>query len=193
MEEPDYTAGGYRIHPITGIEQPTQQSARVQGDQVELLKTWNGKDYSGDGTVPRVSAVPLEVVDAQAGMFAGEIHGSLQNDAAVLTHLRGLLTGRVIDLSMFESIEPTRIGLEVEELFAADEPIPIAARGDRDGLELTARISNADTGEVARTVTLRSGGDGTYTAEAPPLPEGFYRLTVEGGIDSVTSLLAVVA
>jgi pimeloyl-ACP methyl ester carboxylesterase len=119
QDDPQYVLDGYRIHPITGIEQPTNQSVRVRGGKVEILKTWDDKDLSGDGTVPRVSAVPLEVVDAQAGMFAGEQHGSLQNDSAVLTHLRGLLTGQVINLSMFEAMGPSRIG--VEELKSAGD------------------------------------------------------------------------
>jgi hypothetical protein len=155
----------------------------VQGDKVEILKTWGGRDFSGDGTVPRVSAVPLENTDAQAGMFAGEQHGSLQNDDAVLTHLRGILTGRLLDLGMFEAVEPSRIGIEVEELFGPSEPIRIRARGDREDLPLTAQVQNADTGQLATTVDLRSHGDASYGAEVPPLPEG---------ANSVTSLFSVV-
>jgi pimeloyl-ACP methyl ester carboxylesterase len=193
QEDPEYTVGGYRIHPITGIEQPTHQSVLVRGDEVRMLRTWKGRDLSGDGTVPRVSAVPLEIVDAQAGMFAGEQHGSLQNDTAVLKHLRGLLTGRSIDLTMFEGMEPARIGVEVEELFEAREPIPISARSDRDDLELTADVSNADSGQIVSSVELTNNRDGSYRVEVSPLEEGCYRVVVGGGVDRVTSLFSVVA
>jgi len=191
QEDPRYALQGYRIHPISGIEQPTSQSVRIRDERVELLETWDGKDLSGDGTVPRVSAVPLELGDARAGMFAGEKRASLQNDSAVLTHLRGILTGQVVDLSMFESMEPARIGVSVDELFAVGEPIPLLVRADRDDLSLIARVFNADTGEVARAVELSASSDCTYRAELAPLKEGCYRLVVEGGIDTVTSLVSV--
>ncbi len=192
-EDPAYALGGYRVHPITGIEQPTNQSVRLHGDRVEVLRTWKGKDLSGDGTVPRVSAVPLEITDAQTGMFAGEKHGSLQNDTAVLTHLRGLLTGQVIDLSIFESLQPSLIGVEVDELFAKDEPITVRAKADAEApIELTAQAVQADTGELSASLPLECEGDGRYRVEIPPLSEGIYRLRVGGGgIDSVTSILSV--
>ena len=39
-----YRDGGYRIRPIAGIFQPTSQSARVQADGVELLRSYEGQD-----------------------------------------------------------------------------------------------------------------------------------------------------
>ncbi len=184
----------YGVRPISGIEQPTRQSVRLIGDTLEFLRSWKGRDMSGDGTVPRVSALPLEIEDPETGMFAGEKHGALQNNGSVLTHLRGLLTGQDIDLSSFEVPAPAWIGVDVEELVGVDEPVSIVARGGGDGLRLKAYLSNVDTGEIAGTFELRSADDGTYRVEVPPLAEGSYRLQVGGhGVHPVTSLLTVLA
>ena len=53
-----YQSGAYQTFPIVGVAQPTLQSATLAGGKITLLRSDNGKDYSGDGTVPRFSATP---------------------------------------------------------------------------------------------------------------------------------------
>jgi len=53
-----YRERGYTLVPVVGIEQPTFQSARAIAGAVELLRSHEGQDMGGDGTVPRVSATP---------------------------------------------------------------------------------------------------------------------------------------
>ena len=66
-----YRQSGYETFLVVGSEQPTNQSARLRGSEVELLKTYNGKDNRGDGTVPRVSATPIEMSEARREAFFG--------------------------------------------------------------------------------------------------------------------------
>jgi hypothetical protein len=54
------------------------------------------QDNSGDGTVPRVSATPLELSNARREIFVSEVDASLQNFNAGLVNLTGILTGSQI-------------------------------------------------------------------------------------------------
>jgi len=45
----------------------------------------------GDGTVPRLSAIPIELSDAYRDSFVPERHGSLQRNRSVLDDVRGRL------------------------------------------------------------------------------------------------------
>ena len=49
----------YQVHPIIGTDQPTKQSARLRAGRLVPFNELNGADESGDGTVPRPSAIPL--------------------------------------------------------------------------------------------------------------------------------------
>lgn len=88
-----YRRERYRIYRIVGYRQPTYQSGTIVGNRVELHYSLGGQDMHGDGTVPRVSAMPAEATDAAQGMFAATRHVALQNADAVTTHLGGVLTG----------------------------------------------------------------------------------------------------
>ena len=83
--------------PVVGIFQPTDQSARLVGDRVEMLASYEGGDEGGDGTVPRVSATPIELSDDPRETYVSTTHGSLQNAEAVLSHVVGALTRKRLD------------------------------------------------------------------------------------------------
>ncbi len=190
-----YLANRYRIHPIVGIGQKTNQSARRDGDKVEMLKELNGKDWSGDGTVPRVSATPIELSSDGNEMFAATQHGSLQNADAVLTQLEGLVTGMSLDLSLFRGPERT-VALEVDDVFFDDESIIVQARaegGDAPaGERLRADIIDGATGNTLKNVELLPADDGWRQATLSPLPVGAYRVQVTGvGLPPVEDAFAV--
>ena len=94
-----YRMHGYEIYPIVGVEQPTFQSAECKAGKLSLLRTIKGKDESGDGTVPRLSATPLELTDAHRETYMAEAHASLQNWKPALVQLTGILSGQDIDTS----------------------------------------------------------------------------------------------
>ena len=59
-----------------------------------MLGSHDGVDSAGDGTVPRVSATPVELSDQGREIYAPDQHGSLQNGIGPLTQLTGLLSAQ---------------------------------------------------------------------------------------------------
>jgi hypothetical protein len=184
----------YSIKPVVGIDQPTNQSARRTGNRVELLRTREGEDESGDGTVPRVSATPIEVGEDQAA-FAATRHASLQNADAVLVHLQGILT-QPRNLGSIKAVgAPTTLALDVDDLFLSDEPIRFAVRASAPGQSLEAVVTNTETAATERTVKLTPIHEDWRGAELPPLGPGTYRLVVTGDptrVEPVADVFCVV-
>jgi hypothetical protein len=193
-KDPQYQDARYGIHPIVGNVQPTYQSARAAGGGVELLRSYEGRDDKGDGTVPRVSSTPLEVEDEAGAMYSNERHGSLQNADAVLNQLAGLVTKPRTD--RFKAVVGTALEVELEETYLDTEPVTVRVRPAQPLAEpLRVVVDDAESrAEVARQPLVGTGGDGPLAAELPPLPSGVYRLTVEGdpGAEPVHDLFAVV-
>jgi pimeloyl-ACP methyl ester carboxylesterase len=178
-----YREHGCAVFPVVGIGQATPQSARLVDAHLELLPTWRGEDHSGDGTVPRASATPLEKGHEGREMYAGIRHASLQSAEAPLTHVVGLLGGLDIDLDAYRVARGrlARVALDVGDLYWRDEPVEIRARADREDVRLTARVRPARGGPVLARTTLRRALDGAHAAELAPLPPGSYRVTLTAG------------
>ncbi|GAA4288132.1 lipase/acyltransferase domain-containing protein [Georgenia daeguensis] len=193
----EYVTGGYRLHQVVGIDQPTNQSARLAGEGVELLRTYKGEDLGGDGTVPRVSATPLELADDSGAMFSGTRHSSLQNAPAVLTQISGWTSG--VHLGRFR-VAPSQVRLSVDlaDVYRADEPVhltvtPTGATGD---LTATLEYLGGPEGVAAPTepVTVTLGAaEGAREVELPHAGPGGYRVTVRGtaAVEPVSDLLVV--
>jgi pimeloyl-ACP methyl ester carboxylesterase len=197
----EYVRDRYGIRPVIGTVQPTAQSARLAGQKIELVTSYKGEDQGGDGTVPRVSATPLELEHEEGGMFVAQRHASLQNDDPVLVQLAGILSGLDLDLSAFRALTGSGLGLDVDDAYATDEPVQIHVHPEEEParpLEALVEDVSHPTGgrdaEVART-TLRRADDGIYEAELGPFPEGGYRLTVMGGgeVEPVTDVFVVLS
>jgi pimeloyl-ACP methyl ester carboxylesterase len=175
-------AGGgkppYDTHPIVGIEQPTSQSAQRSGDRVQLLRSRDGVDEMGDGTVPRVSATPIEAGEEHA-TFAATRHASLQNADAVLTHVHGLLT-KPRDLGKVRAVgAPTTLSLDVDDIHLATEPLRFAVRSSVTGEPLEATIYSTET-DAQHVVALPATDEEWRHVETGPIARGVYRLIVRG-------------
>ena len=152
----------------------------------------------GDGTVPRVSATPIETDDdapPYQPMYSSEVHGSLQVAEAVQTQLLGILTAR----PPVGFRGGRGIAIEADELLAVGETLARAGAAlTPAGLTLRASAVDVATGRSAGDVVLARDADEVHTGELPPLPAGDYRLRVEGIdvsaplADPVHSLLCVV-
>jgi pimeloyl-ACP methyl ester carboxylesterase len=165
----------YTIHPIVGILQPTSQSARHVGGAVTMLQTYGGVDHAGDGTVPRVSATPVELSDKGREIYAPDQHGSLQNGDGPLAQLIGLLSAR--PTTTFRS-GMSGFGVQIDEMFGADEPVALTVTTDDPPPSITAAVVDAATGRTVLESSIDVDGDGAFRNEWPPLPAGDYRLTV---------------
>jgi pimeloyl-ACP methyl ester carboxylesterase len=190
-----YVNGGYTCSPLVGILQVTAQSATVRGNGVVASPDYNGADDGGDGTVPRVSATPIELSESPTETYAACIHGSLQGYGPILDHIVGRLTRK--RLTSYRDTPFDGFRLEVPDLVRPDEPVPVRAstQGAAAGVRVTA--TDVDTGRVVRSRALRRRRDGTYHEELRPMPEGIYRVTVapeDGGtMNPNTELLTVLA
>lgn len=182
-----YRAGRYRIFPIVGTHQPTNQSARFDGTRVVVEKSYRGEDRMGDGTVPRVSATPIEYKEVP--MYAATRHGSLQNADPVLVQLYGILTSLYLNLDGFRKGDTApglaHVSLDVDDLYWAGQPIVIRARTDREGTALRATLVDADGGAEVASRPLVAAADGWQQGEFAPVGAGFYRIIL-GGDESVT-------
>jgi pimeloyl-ACP methyl ester carboxylesterase len=192
-----HAPGAYAIHSVVGITQGTKQSARLDGERLVLVERYDDEDLGGDGTVPRVSATPIETDDLQPAyqpMYSSEKHGSLQLAEAVQTQLRGILTAR--PLTGFRAVHGVRV--EADDVLATGESLTVRALPDAAGLTLRATLTDVADGRVAGSLVLRRDGDEVHTGELAPVPPGDYRLLVEGvdesaGLaDPVHSLVCVV-
>lgn len=186
-----YQRDRYLIRPVVGTFQPTFQSARPAGDGVELLRHYAGKDQDGDGTVPRVSATPLELGNNPSAMYAAERHASLQNFDAVLQQLDGVLSGLDLDLSIYYAMN-VRLSLDVEDAFLTGEVISLGVRPEDPSVALTATLVN-EQGQIVGRRDVPPSDDEWRSVRFDPQPEGLYRVTVRGetGVDPVTDVLGV--
>jgi pimeloyl-ACP methyl ester carboxylesterase len=198
LKDTAYVQNRYLIHPVAGTRQPTLQSSKLAGS-VEMLHSYNGVDMDGDGTVPQVSATPIEIEKEKREVFIAEQHGSLQNASEVWSHVESVIRSSRRDLSMFKAgadLQPSnvRVGLSIDDLYEAGESIRPRARPDQAGLELTAELTEVN-GVRTLSQPMKAASDGWYDTEFPPQPEGVYRLRVKGGagVSPVQGLLAVSA
>ena len=196
-EDPTYVDHGYDLARIVGFKQPTQQSAVRDGHRVRLLRTIEGQDPGGDGTVPRPSATPLEFEDDQGATFSAERHASLQNDDHLLLQLAGVLTGNTIAWSLFRGAVPMiDLSLDVDDVCSPADPVSVRVRPERGPSgDLLAVAVDAESGDEQARQRLATADDGWYEAELGPLPEGLYRVTAFGAgpIEPVTDLVTVLA
>ena len=187
LDDAEYRRNRYAIHPVVGTFQPTLLSARAAADDVQMLDALPGYEPDGDGTVPRVSATPIEYPHEEGAMFAAERHGSLQNNDGVLVQLAGILSGQ--DTSRVRA--GTDIGLDIDDAFGPGEPVTFRARSKDPMAPLTAVLTAADQGQEVDRRSLGAAPD-WQQAELAPLPPGTYRLTIAGeGAEPVTDTFVV--
>ncbi len=178
--DPRWEAQGYDLHPIVGTRQRTAISARLEGQRLVTDDSIRGRQIDGDATVSRVSATPIELSRAGREVFVAAKHSVIHNAPEVIHHIEGVLTGASIDLAEFFAGGEVDLGLEIEDLYTAGEPIQ-------------ARVEpSEDPGDLEVEVTPAAGGDAVYRASIaeadlgapfviPGLADGTYRLRVSGG------------
>jgi pimeloyl-ACP methyl ester carboxylesterase len=182
---------GYDVRPVIGDFQRTRWAAVKHGRTVEARFVRAAGEEGGDGTVPKVSASPHELLEGfQQAAFVSQRHASLQNDDPVLDHVGGLLRRVVLDPVDVFPAGDTAVTLEVEDV-TTDEPLMLRAR-NAAGLPLTAMVVPV-AGGPPFPVDLHPAADGWLEGARDDLPEGDYRVTVGGaGAHPVTDVVSVV-
>lgn len=182
----------YDIRPIVGDTQRTPTAARLAHGAVEVLHAREASEHGGDGTVPRLSAVPHELLPTwQNAAFFDQQHASLQNDEAVFAHLAGVL--RIAPQAGVPVFPAAAVAVALEADDAAlGEPLRVQARPKSPLKALTAELHDIGRGTTV-PLALQPAADGSFGAALHGLPAGDYRITVGGrGVRPVTGLASVV-
>ena len=172
--------------PFSGVQQPTLQSAvlingnlTASEDLPQVLR--NRLDLGdGDGTVPKVSSIPLERSKELDNFFIAEQHGALQNQAQVLDSLLNNIRNSQYNLSDVRAPQ-TAISLSLDDLYLSDEPVALRAR--LIGLRNSATKLKADIQSVSDERTALSldfvEQEKEWVLVIDNLPSGLYRVTVK--------------
>jgi pimeloyl-ACP methyl ester carboxylesterase len=191
-QEP-YAKAGLTLVPVVGIEQPTAQSARVDGGKVTMLNTYDGVDMGGDGTVPRVSGTPIEMDEAKREVYAAETHGAIQNADGTLANLKGVLTRDKIDFRKFQRAEDAAmLRLELDDVVLPGDKLKVRVRPSDGNPKLRVTITPTDGG-AAIDALLRRDAEPRWQSAELALAPGIWRVTAHGDGASPVSDLVVVA
>lgn len=192
----NYLRVRYALLPFVGTHQRTWQSAILGDGGIRLqrhlpagVEPWLDArgEHDGDGTVPMVSAVPLELSNELWDTFRSERHSSLQVNPGIVTDvIARLVKSQFHGLGAIRGPEPTRFGetsasisVDVEDSYPAGSTIRIMAETDgaAPDWQLLARIACGQDREPATVHRFVSRGD-AWELELPPMARGVYRLTV---------------
>lgn len=193
-KDAEYLLHGYKVIPFVGTQQPTLQSAQFVNGKMTVSRDWprwiDSLLVDGDGTVPYLSAVPIELSNDFRETYLPEQHGSLQNHPKVLTELRDRITaaqakgiGTIRGPEIFpDSAQPPAIGLTLDDLFLTDETVDIRAQlfnvnSDPGGVK--AEIASV-SGTTSLELDLREQGQ-EWKLEIGDLPADLYRVSVRTG------------
>jgi hypothetical protein len=182
-KEPAYLAGRYTIHPIVGTYQPTLQIGRLAGNGLEMLGEHPQTDIKGDGTVPQISATPIEpeaLTKQHRVVYVAEVHGSLQNSRPMLDHLRQLLAEGAVPLDAFRQRITKAISLTPQDLYSTEQTVRIKVGCEDPRAFLIISVTEAQTARQVARLTLDGAGPAMQSVDCGRLPEGTYRVTASG-------------
>lgn len=190
----EYRRSRYGIYPIVGQSQPTRNSVRLANGSIQLLETLGDDDPNGDGTVPRLSAVP-EGFDLPGAMFTCAKHGKLQNLPQTLDHVSGILTSLHLSRVVFRDGKPRQIkvALAVDDAYQVKSEIAVRARPTRD-TQLMLTISSRQQMQQVFQRPMRRAADGWHSEIFVPHDAGIYDVVVKGGdmVEQVGDVFEVV-
>ncbi len=193
-KEAAYQEHGPTLVPIVGIEQPTAQSVRVDAGQLTLLNTYDGEAYGGDGTVPRMSATPIELGDAAREVYAAETHGAVQNAEGTLANVKGVLTRDRIDFRKFQrAADQAMLTLEVDDVVLPGDPLVLRVRPSEGNPKIGVTLTPLAGGSAGEELLTRDR-EPAWQQGSFDLAPGVWRVTAHAeGATPVTDLVVVAA
>jgi pimeloyl-ACP methyl ester carboxylesterase len=191
--------------PVVGTRQPTLQQAILGSSGLEVA--WDlpsGIDSllgDGDGTVPRVSAIPIELSEEYRETFLPQRHGALPISVQSLQ----LVRERLVHMQVSGSLRPIRgpevstaaeaqpaISVDVEDFYRHDEPVTIRAHLiNTPRQQVLALVGDAAGDRLAMPHEFVETSDG-WELTLPDLEPGLYRMEVQtsgSGPESPPSVL----
>jgi pimeloyl-ACP methyl ester carboxylesterase len=190
-EDVHYLQSGYKLIPVVGTRQDTLQSAELSEGKLSVscdLPAWIDGLGEGDGTVPRLSAIPIELDREYRETYVAEQHSSLQNSRQILSDLRDRLRQMQIPHQPIrgpelnpEGAERAAINLNLDDLYIASEPVELRAKLlnlSEDPGVLRARITPVNAGGKSLTLEFQQQQEQQWVLTLDDLASGLYRLEV---------------
>lgn len=175
--------------PWVGTRQDTHQSLVLENGALRLdhglPAGLDPKTYpaDGDGTVPRLSAVPADLEGQQIARFAIERHGWLTNNEMTLDPLLDTLTQLVAagTQNLYGEPEAARpaLSLGLEPLYLPGEPATVNLRLVNAGEQAQAvqvKVEAVGQAGPGATQTVQAGAE-AKTVEFGNLAAGLYQVT----------------
>ena len=179
----DYLRARYALLPFVGTHQRTWQSALLGNGGIRLqrhlpadVEPWLGArgEHDGDGTVPMVSAVPLELSNDMWDTFRPERHSSLQVNPGIVTDvIARLVKSQFRGLGAIRGPEPARpaetgavISVDVEDSYPVGSPVRMMAEteGFAPDWQLMARVAHGqDRGPATVHPFVNRGTPGNWS------------------------------
>jgi len=188
-----YQSSRYKLLPMVGTYQPTFLSALLTPDGIKPIETYKGQTIlGGDGTVPRLSATPIELSKAKVETFVACPHAGLQNFDPVRVQVRSALGD--VDISEIKDSGVEAISLKMADGFSSGEPFQALARCGAAIDPLQAVLVNVETGaEVECEFEMIPDTEGWQKLELSPLAAGTYRIRIDAGDEAepITDVFAV--
>lgn len=181
--------------PIAGVHQPTPQSAELVNGKLVPSETLpavlkNRPDLSdGDGTVPQISAFPIELSNSLNTQYIAEKHGALQGQAQILEDIRERLSVSQFDASAIRASQGSAISVSLDDAYLVDEPLVLRSRllgnAALSATGVTAEITavSSDVKPIVQPLVQTSEGNWEGAIE---LPVGLYRVKVAADGEGVS-------
>ena len=175
----------FNVFPIAGIKQVTLQSAVLENGKLTTsadlpaILQHRLEFGEGDGTVPQISAIPIEKSKEGNTFFIAEQHGGLQNQKQVLDNLQKCLEMGQFDIGDIRASQAA-ISLSLDDLFLPDEPVKIRAKvtGAISFGKLQAEITSVSNGQPAIILDFEQQ-EQEWVLAIDSLQQGLYRVKVQ--------------
>lgn len=182
----------FRLLPFVGTRQPTFQSATISDGKVVVsreLPSWIESPLAdGDGTVPRISAIPIELSNEYRDTFVPDHHSSIHRNATALDQLldrmlqmqlHGLSAVRGPNVSSTAANRPA-ISLDMEDLYLPNELVEVrAAIVNIYGADAVFAELQGFPQAPALRVPLQQTQEDQWAATISGLPPGVYRIMIK--------------
>lgn len=169
-----------------------------RGHGTLLKASWDGKrlistkkrptwlpvapEERGDGTVPELSAVPIEQGNHAERRFLTDRHSRMMTAPECVFELTRLLQGMPLANRAARADLPLMIGLDLEDSYLRGYPVDVQARLTprrlaTPGVSLTFELTR--DGHLVREGRLDRGDDETWSKTFTDLAAGTYEITVK--------------
>lgn len=170
------------VTAVFGRGHGTLQRALLSPTGISVTKdaaSWlPNADWHGDGTVPAISAIPIEQEDKRARRAVAERHMALAS-TSVAVDILAEYEGQPLTAVRGDQPERPWLGLDLDETAPVGQPIRVgvtfngAQVEERTRVQVRARAREGSPGGAGWQPCTR-GVDGSWHTDLPPLPAGTY-------------------